>query len=81
MLYVKVQNEQSKLLLQFLILVLASSDLAVLLWDGDGDRLDLGVRLQPVLPQLPTLSTMHTWEVTPGNKPPKIPQNSHFNGV
>ena len=24
---------------------------------------------------------MHTWEVTPGNKPPKIPQNSHLNGV
>ena len=24
---------------------------------------------------------MHTWEVTPGNKPPKIPQNSHLDGV
>ena len=23
----------------------------------------------------------HTWEVTPGNKPQKIPQNSHLNGV
>ena len=24
---------------------------------------------------------MHTLEVTPGNKPPKIPKNSHLNGV
>ena len=24
---------------------------------------------------------MHTWEVTPGNKPPKIPQYSNLNGV
>ena len=28
-----------------------------------------------------TMVTMHTWEVTPGNKPQKIPQNSHLNGV
>ena len=25
--------------------------------------------------------TPHTWEVAPGNKPPKIPQNSHLTGV
>ena len=23
----------------------------------------------------------HTWEVTPGKKPPKMPQNSHLNSV
>ena len=28
-----------------------------------------------------TGQSLHTGEVTPGNKPPKIPQNSHFNGV
>ena len=27
------------------------------------------------------LITLHTWEVTPGNKPPKTPQNGHLNGV
>ena len=29
----------------------------------------------------PMEASLHTWEVTPGNKPPKIPQNSHLNGV
>ena len=29
----------------------------------------------------PTATTLHTSEVTPGIKPPKIPQNSHLNGV
>ena len=28
-----------------------------------------------------SLQPVHTGEVTPGNKPPKIQQNSHFNGV
>ena len=25
-----------------------------------------------------TMAPLHTWEVTPGNKPPIIPQNSHL---
>ena len=25
--------------------------------------------------------SLHTWDVTPGNKHPKISQNSHLNGV
>ena len=27
------------------------------------------------------VGAVHTWEVTSGNKPPKIPQNSHLNSI
>ena len=33
------------------------------------------------IPTINHVAAVHTWEVTPGNKPPKKPQNSHLNGV
>ena len=35
----------------------------------------------PAVPCPAAPPALYTWEVTPGNKPPKIPQKSHLNGV
>ena len=47
--------------------------------DGDGGSRSSspGGSAPPLVPGVP----QHTWEVTPGKKPPKIPQNSNLNYV